>query len=63
MTWLAWLTFEDADAMAVAMGDAPSVWDDSVPPGGYVCGSCGMPVESEPCRDHQRWAAEGGSQS
>ncbi|WP_067825892.1 hypothetical protein [Actinomadura kijaniata] len=39
---------------------APEVWDDSIPPGGYVCavpgplpdGICGMPVESEPCPDH-----------
>lgn len=37
------------------------VWDDTVPPGGYVCaapdpthpsGVCGRPVESEPCRIH-----------
>lgn len=29
------------------------VWDDSVAPGGYVCGYCGTPVESEPCADHE----------
>ena len=28
------------------------VWDDSVPPGGYVCAACGAPVESEPCAEH-----------
>lgn len=32
------------------------VWDDSVPPGGYVCAAegCGVPVESEPCTVHWR---------
>lgn len=29
-----------------------SVWDDAVPPGGFVCNLCGMPTESEPCPDH-----------
>lgn len=40
-------------------GDAPSVWDPTVPPGGHVCGACGMPVESVPCEEHQpgAWAA------
>ena len=33
--------------------DAPCVWDDSVAPGGFVCGLCRLPVESEPCREHQ----------
>ena len=33
--------------------DAPCVWDDSVAPGGFVCGVCRLPVESEPCRKHQ----------
>jgi hypothetical protein len=33
--------------------DVPSVWDPRDPPGGRVCGACGMPVESEPCREHQ----------
>lgn len=28
------------------------VWDPSVPPGGFVCNFCAMPVESEPCEDH-----------
>jgi hypothetical protein len=28
------------------------VWDACVAPGGYVCGACGMPTESEPCREH-----------
>jgi hypothetical protein len=28
------------------------VWDDTLPPGGYVCAECGQPVESEPCPDH-----------
>ena len=27
-------------------------WDSSVPPGGWVCGTCGTPTESEPCPDH-----------
>lgn len=34
------------------------VWDDSVPPGGYVCAACGMPVESEPCEVHWRQPPE-----
>ncbi|GII63576.1 hypothetical protein Skr01_36610 [Sphaerisporangium krabiense] len=28
------------------------VWDTSVPPGGFVCNVCAMPVETEPCDDH-----------
>ena len=28
------------------------VWDGSVPPGGYVCSVCEMPVETEPCTQH-----------
>ncbi|WP_280420017.1 hypothetical protein [Nocardia carnea] len=28
------------------------VWSDETPPGGMVCGTCGQPVESEPCPDH-----------
>lgn len=28
------------------------VWSDETPPGGMVCGTCGYPVESEPCPDH-----------
>lgn len=31
---------------------APQVWDDSVPPGGFVCSVCRTPVESEPCPEH-----------
>ena len=27
-------------------------WDSSVPPGGMVCRVCGVPVESEPCMEH-----------
>jgi hypothetical protein len=34
-------------------GDAPTVWDSSVAPGGLMCAPCGTPVESEPCREHQ----------
>ncbi|MFC9089020.1 hypothetical protein [Nocardiopsis dassonvillei] len=36
----------------------PVVWSDAAAPGGYVCaapipeGLCGVPVESEPCREH-----------
>ena len=33
--------------------DAPNVWDDGLPPGGYVCAACGQPTESEPCAEHQ----------
>lgn len=32
------------------------VWDDSVPPGGFVCAACGVPVESEPCAEHWKGA-------
>lgn len=28
------------------------VWDAAVPPGGYICSTCGTPVETEPCPDH-----------
>jgi hypothetical protein len=28
------------------------VWDNALPPGGYVCVICGDPVESEPCPQH-----------
>lgn len=41
------------NATATPVVDAPDVWDASLPPGGYVCGTCGGPVESEPCREHQ----------
>ena len=34
------------------LNGAPERWDDSVPPGGYVCAVCGTPVESEPCPVH-----------
>jgi hypothetical protein len=36
----------------------PVEWSDAAAPGGYVCaaptptGTCGLPVESEPCREH-----------
>ena len=39
-----------------------AIWDGSCAPGGYVCarpvpgnpdGICGMPVESEPCPEHE----------
>ena len=42
-----------AAVLADAGQDAPDVWDGTVPPGGNVCSACGMPVESEPCRQHQ----------
>lgn len=35
-----------------AENDALEIWDGSVAPGGYVCGVCGIPVESEPCATH-----------
>jgi hypothetical protein len=34
------------------------VWDDSVPPGGFVCAVCRIPVESEPCPEHGPKAGE-----
>lgn len=56
--------FRDEDAATKAIeilerfivsrpADARSVWDSAVPPGGMVCSRCGMPTESEPCREHQ----------
>ncbi|MGH3095326.1 MAG: hypothetical protein ACRDMV_04925 [Streptosporangiales bacterium] len=33
--------------------DALDRWDPSIPPGGVVCTECDMPVESEPCAEHQ----------
>jgi|SRR5699024_1087424 len=39
--------------MITCEDDAPDVFDPTVPPGGWVCGACGMPTESEPCRTHQ----------
>jgi hypothetical protein len=32
---------------------AESIWDGSVPPGGFICAVCAIPTESEPCPDHQ----------
>lgn len=32
--------------------DGTAVWDDRLPPGGWVCAICRNPVESEPCPDH-----------
>ncbi|MBF6213727.1 hypothetical protein IU487_22175 [Nocardia puris] len=29
------------------------VWSDLAPPGGWVCAVCGVPVESEPCSEHE----------
>lgn len=42
----------------MATTDAPEVWDNTTPPGGYVCSTCGTPTETEPCRIHQpgEWA-------
>ncbi len=37
---------------------AGEVWDDSTPPGGYVCAVCGMPTESEPCPIHSITSTE-----
>ncbi|GAB36481.1 hypothetical protein GOOTI_221_00240 [Gordonia otitidis NBRC 100426] len=34
------------------MALANEVWDEGFPPGGLVCGTCGQPVESEPCAEH-----------
>jgi hypothetical protein len=44
----------------IAARDYPNVWSDDLPPGGYVCGECGQPTESEPCAEHQPLAAAGG---
>lgn len=47
---------------------AAEVWSSACAPGGYVCavpdpdrpdGICGMPVESEPCAEHQARLASG----
>lgn len=35
------------------LGDAPDEWTIINEVGGYVCSVCKMPVESEPCPDHQ----------
>lgn len=42
------------------MSTYTEVWDPAVPPGGFVCGECGMPVESEPCDEHapEDWVPE-----
>lgn len=32
---------------------SPDVWSGDLAPGGYVCGECGQPTESEPCAEHQ----------
>lgn len=37
----------------VCEGDAPSEWVVIYGMGGWVCGRCREPVESEPCRVHQ----------
>jgi hypothetical protein len=37
---------------AVEAEELNTRWDDSCTPGGYVCATCGVPVESEPCPDH-----------
>jgi hypothetical protein len=44
---------ETFDAIAALVTNAPNVWDGTLPPGGFVCGACGQPVESEPCEQHQ----------
>lgn len=35
------------------MTDAPDQWVVINGLGGYVCSTCGDPVESEPCPEHQ----------
>ncbi len=42
----------------MTLDDVADVWDDGLPPGGYVCAACGQPTESEPCEEHQpiAWA-------
>ncbi len=44
---------EVLDLLRCLETDAPDRWEDALPPGGYVCSSCGDPVESERCFDHQ----------
>lgn len=31
-------------------------WDSTIPPGGWVCATCGIPTESEPCPHHMMTA-------
>lgn len=52
-----WCDVADEDDGPDRSGD---VWDDRVAPGGFVCGLCGMPTESEPCSEHlaDPWRAE-----
>lgn len=45
-------------APAPQPADAPDVWSDAWPPGGWVCETCGTPTESEPCQAHQPAAWE-----
>lgn len=46
------IPLRDSPMVTILADPAPEVWDASVPPGGYVCSACGIPVESEPCPDH-----------
>lgn len=54
-----WQSVEDAIAVhghdgatRLVWTDYREVWSTEVPPGGMVCGTCGQPVESEPCPEH-----------
>ncbi len=38
---------------AATTPDAPCKWVVIANMGGYVCGTCGTPTESEPCPEHQ----------
>lgn len=49
----------DPDCPVHPAGD---VWDGCTAPGGYVCGVCGMPTESEPCAKHPIGASVVGSE-
>ena len=38
--------------------DAPDIWSNDPPPGGYVCAACGVLTESGPCGEHQPAASD-----
>lgn len=52
------IPLRDSPMVTILADPAPEAWDASVPPGGYVCSACGIPVESEPCPDHDVPAPE-----
>lgn len=57
---LGWLSWHRTEAehdcfLMMCYRVAQPVWDDALPPGGWVCGvdGCLAPVESEPCSEHE----------